>query len=74
MKLIMDAHEEAVKKGIESVSSGDLLIELGREIHIFRGIRENIKVTTPEDLTALRASQYYEHFKNFSREELKYQI
>ena len=74
MKIIMDAHDEAMAKGIESVSSGDLMIELGHEIHIFQGIRENIKVTTPEDLNALRATQYYEHFKNFSREELKYQI
>ena len=74
MKTIMDAHDEAMEKGIESVSSGDLMIELGHEIHIFQGIRENIKVTTPEDLNALRATQYYEHFKNFSREELQYQI
>ena len=74
MKIILDAHGEAMKKGIESVSSGDLMIELGHEIHIFKGIRENIKVTTPEDLKALRATQYYEHFKNFSREELQYQI
>lgn len=74
MKTIMDAHDEAMAKGIESVSSGDLMIELGHEIHIFQGIRENIKVTTPEDLNSLRATQYYEHFKNFSREELRYQI
>ena len=74
MKVIMDAHDEAMEKGIESVSSGDLMIELGREIHIFQGIRENIKVTTPEDLNSLRATQYYEHFKNFSREELKYNL
>lgn len=74
MKIIMDAHDEAMEKGVESVSSGDLMIELGHEIHIFQGIRENIKVTTPEDLNSLRAMQYYEHFKNFSREELKYQI
>lgn len=74
MKIIMEAHDEAMEKGIESVSSGDLMIELGHEIHIFKGIRENIKVTTPEDLKALRATQYYEHFKNFSREELQYQI
>lgn len=74
MKTIMDAHAEAISKGIESVSSGDLMIELGHNIHIFKGLRENIKVTTPEDLNALRATQYYEHFKNFSREELQYQI
>ena len=74
MKTIMDAHDEAMAKGVESVSSGDLMIELGHEIHIFKGIRENIKVTTPEDLNSLRAIQYYEHFKNFSREELQYQV
>jgi 2-C-methyl-D-erythritol 4-phosphate cytidylyltransferase len=74
MKIIMGAHDEAISKGIESVSSGDLMIELGHKIHIFKGIRENIKVTTPEDLNTLRATQYYEHFKNFSREELQYQI
>lgn len=74
MKVIMDAHDEAMEKGIESVSSGDLMIELGKEIHIFQGIRENIKVTTPEDLNSLRATQYYEHFKNFSREELRYNL
>ena len=70
MKEIMSAHGEAIEKGMESVSSADLMIELGREIHLFPGIRENIKVTTAEDLNALRATQYYEHFKDFAREEL----
>ena len=74
MKKVMDAYNEAISKGVESVSTGDLMIELGHEIHIFKGIRENIKVTTPEDLKVLRANQYYEHFKSFSREELQYQI
>ena len=72
MKRIMDAHKEAEERGIEAVSSADLLIELGQEVHMFQGIRENIKVTTIEDLNSLRAIRYYEHFKNFSREELKY--
>lgn len=68
---IMDAHAEAIKRGIESVSSADLMIELGRAVHLYKGIRENIKVTTEEDLNVLRATQYYEHFRNFSREEFK---
>lgn len=71
MKTIMDAHNEAVSKGTESISSADLMIELGHEIHIFKGIRENIKVTTPEDLNSLRAIRYYKHFKDFSKEELQ---
>ena len=70
MKEIMDAHREAIQKAIEPVSSADLMIELGREVHLFPGIRENIKVTTVEDLNALRATQYYEHFKDFAKEEL----
>lgn len=70
LQVILDAHGEAIRKGIESVSSADLMIELGKEVHLFAGIRENIKVTTVEDLNALRATQYYEHFKNFSKEEL----
>ena len=74
MKTIMKAHMEAEERNIESVSSADLLIELGYEVHIFRGIRENIKVTTPEDLDSLRAIQYYEHFKNFAKEEVNYNI
>ena len=71
LKTILEAHTEAIRKGMESVSSADLLIELGREVHLFPGIRENIKVTTIEDLNVLRATQYYEHFKNFSEEEFK---
>lgn len=70
MKEIMGAHAEAIQKGIESISSADLMIELGREVRLFQGIRENIKVTTIEDLNALRATQYYEHFKDFAKEEL----
>ena len=74
LKKIMDAHKEAEEKNLEAISSGELLLELGQEIHIFQGIRENIKVTTQEDLNSLRAMQYYEHFKDFAKEELKYGI
>lgn len=72
VKKIMDAHRRAEERGIESVSSADLMIELGEEIHIFQGIRENIKVTTKEDLNALRATHYYENFKSFAEEELNH--
>lgn len=75
MEKIMWAHAEAERRGIESpTSSSELLIELGEQVHIFTGIRDNIKVTTPEDLHVLRATQYYTHFKNFAKEELKYGI
>ncbi len=75
MEKIMWAHDEAERRGIASpTSSSELLIELGEQVHIFTGIRDNIKVTTPEDLHVLRATQYYTHFKNFAKEELKYGI
>lgn len=73
MKKIMWAHDEAEKRGINNpTSSSELLIELGETVHIFIGDRENIKVTTPEDLIFLRSRYYYKSFKNFAREELEY--
>lgn len=73
MRKIMWAHSEAEKRGINNpISSSELLIELGETVHIFIGDRENIKVTTPEDLTFLRSRYYYKRFKNFAREEFDY--
>lgn len=73
MRKILWAHEEAARRGIVNpTSSADLMITLGEEIHIFLGDRDNIKVTTPEDLYTLRSHYYYEHYKKFAREEFKY--
>ena len=73
MERILWAHEEAYKRGIlNPVSSSELFIELGEKVHIFRGERFNIKVTTPEDLITLRSQFYYENYKRFAKEELKY--
>lgn len=73
MERILWAHEEAYKRGIlNPVSSSELFIELGEKVHIFIGERFNIKVTTPEDLTTLRSQFYYENYKKFAKEELKY--
>ena len=73
MERILWAHEEAYKRGIlNPVSSSELFIELGEKVHIFRGERFNIKVTTPEDLITLRSQFYYENYKQFAKEELKY--
>ena len=73
MEKILWAHDEAYKRGIlNPVSSSELLIELGQKVHIFKGERFNIKVTTPEDLITLRAQFYYENYKKFAKEELKY--
>ena len=75
MERILWAHSEAYRRGIlNPVSSSELFIELGEKVHIFRGERFNIKVTTPEDLITLRAQFYYENYKRFAKEELKYGI
>lgn len=73
MERILWAHSEAYKRGIlNPVSSSELFIELGVKVHIFKGERFNIKVTTPEDLITLRSQFYYENYKRFAKEELKY--
>lgn len=75
IRKILWAHDEAEKRGIiNPTSSADLMIALGEEIHIFLGERDNIKVTTPEDLYTLRSHYYYEHYKKFAREEFRYDV
>ena len=70
MEKILWAHSEAEKRGINNpVSSSELFIELGHDVHLFIGERTNIKVTTPEDMDTLRASFFYKHFKMFAEEE-----
>ncbi|WP_434793756.1 Ribitol-5-phosphate cytidylyltransferase [Terrisporobacter petrolearius] len=73
MEKIMWAHDEAKRRNIDvPTSSSELLIELGEKVHLFIGERQNIKVTTPEDLYTLRSSYYYDHYKSFAKEELKF--
>lgn len=71
---ILWAHEQAEARGItDPTSSCELLLELGEEIHIFLGERQNIKVTTPEDLYTLRSGYYYNRYRAFAKEELSYE-
>lgn len=73
LKRIMDAHQKAeIQNMTNAVSSADLLLDLGEEIHLFLGERTNIKATTPEDLDTLRSTYYYEHHKRLAIEENKY--
>lgn len=74
VRKIMWAHDEAARRGIVNpTSSADLMIELGETVRIFIGERDNIKVTTPEDLFTLRSHYYYEHYKRFAKEEFRYE-
>ena len=71
MEKILWAHSEAEKRGIlNPVSSSELFIELGHPVKLYIGERRNIKVTTPEDLDMLRATYFYEKFKQLAREEI----
>ncbi|SDB34466.1 2-C-methyl-D-erythritol 4-phosphate cytidylyltransferase [Eubacterium oxidoreducens] len=73
MKKILWAHEEAEKRGIlNPVSSSELMIELGESVHLYQGERNNIKVTTPEDMHTLRSYFYYERYRTFAKEVMKY--
>lgn len=74
LRKIMWAHDEAARRGlVNPTSSADLMIELGETVRIFIGERDNIKVTTPEDLFTLRSHYYYEHYKRFAKEEFRYE-
>ena len=66
VRKIMWAHDEAVRRGLPSpVSSSELLIDLGEEIHLFMGDQDNIKVTTDYDLHVLRSRyEYQKHHGN----------
>ena len=75
LRKILWAHDEAEKRGIDNpISSSELLIELGENVHIFIGDRDNIKVTTPEDMRFLRAYYYYRRYEIFAKEELMYDL
>jgi len=75
MELIMWAHDEAEARGIpDAISSADLLIGLGKTVRMFKGERDNIKITTQEDVLALRAHYYYSHYKKFAEEEKQHGV
>ena len=66
VRKILWAHDEAIRRKLPSpVSSSELLIDLGEEIHLFMGDQDNIKVTTDYDLHVLRSRyEYQKHHGN----------
>ncbi len=56
LKMIADAHREALEKGItNSVASCTLMIELNKKVYFSIGSETNIKLTTPDDLLIFKA-------------------
>lgn len=72
VRKILWAHDEAIRRGLPSpVSSSELLIDLGEEIHLLPGDQDNIKVTTDYDLHVLRSRyEYKKHHGNNDREAM----
>lgn len=59
VKMLADAHREALEKGItNSVASCTMIIELGKKVHFSIGSETNIKLTTQDDLKIFKALLY----------------
>lgn len=53
---VMNAHEEALKKGItDAVYTNTLMLELGETLYFSIGSAKNIKITTMEDVEIFKA-------------------
>ncbi len=53
---VMNAHEEALKKGItDAVYTNTLMLELGETLYFSKGSAKNIKITTMEDVEIFKA-------------------
>lgn len=56
LKDILDAHEEARKRGIDNTAASCMLMkELGKETYFSKGSEENLKITTLDDLKIFKA-------------------
>ena len=49
-ELILSAHRQAAERGLDGTDDVALVEALGHPVRVVEGLRENIKVTTPEDL------------------------
>lgn len=47
---ILAAHTDARRKGWIATDDASLMEKMGARVHVVPGLRENIKITTPEDL------------------------
>lgn len=54
-KDIIEAHNRAIKEGLEFIDSASLMQHYGAELHLVEGKPENIKITTPSDFYIFRA-------------------
>lgn len=62
LPLIIKAHAEALRQGWQATDDASLVENMGEPVHIVQGVRENLKITTPEDLAWAE-----DHFKNICK-------
>lgn len=53
--LLREAHEKARRDGVVGTDDAMLVERLGHPVRVIRGLSENVKITTPEDLRRARA-------------------
>ena len=54
-ELILSAHRHAAERGLNGTDDVALVEAMGHPVRVVEGLRENIKVTTPEDLLYVEA-------------------
>ena len=52
--LFREAHEKAHRDGVVGTDDAMLVERLGHPVRVVRGLAENVKITTPEDLRRAR--------------------
>ena len=56
MKTLVEAHKEALAKGItSSVATCTMFIELGKKLYFSLGSEKNVKLTTTEDIEIFKS-------------------
>jgi 2-C-methyl-D-erythritol 4-phosphate cytidylyltransferase len=53
--LLREAHEKARRDGVVGTDDAVLVERLGHPVRVVRGLPENVKITTPEDLRRVRS-------------------
>ena len=52
--LLREAHEKARRDAVVATDDAMLVERLGHQVRVVRGLVENVKITTPEDLRRAR--------------------
>lgn len=64
LNLIKEAHQRAEKDGFIGTDDASLFERIGGKVVVVEGDYENIKITTPEDLTFAQAIMEKQNFRN----------